>query len=131
MHEAFSDMPFRLKRDSDDSKSLAPEMPYRHQSFWQTRYDHEPGQDNLCVVAAVCSVQSFRASGPQTINGFYKREVVRRKGPWKTIEALKWKTLNWVHWFNQTRLLGPIGHIPPAEFDALYERRQQKCLKAP
>ena len=64
----------------------------------------------------------------ETINGLYKTEVVRKKGPWKTIEALEWETLNWVHWFNQTRLLGPIGHIPPAEFEALYERSQQECL---
>ena len=42
----------------------------------------------------------------------------------------EWETLNWVHWFNQTRLLGPIGHIPPAEFEVLYERSQQECLKA-
>jgi len=66
----------------------------------------------------------------ETINGLYKTEVERKKGPWKTIEALEWETLNWVHWFNQTRLLGPIGHIPPAEFEVLYERSQQECLKA-
>jgi transposase InsO family protein len=63
----------------------------------------------------------------ETINGLYKTEVVRKKGPWKTIEALEWETLNWVHWFNQERLLEPIGHIPPAEFEALYERSQQQC----
>jgi putative transposase len=63
----------------------------------------------------------------ETINGLYKTEVVRKKGPWKTIEALEWETLNWVHWFNQERLLEPIGHIPPAEFEALYKRSQQEC----
>ena len=62
----------------------------------------------------------------ETINGLYKTELVRKKGPWKTIEALEWETLNWVHWFNQTRLLEPIGHIPPAEFEALYKRSQQE-----
>lgn len=62
----------------------------------------------------------------ETINGLYKTELVRKKGPWKTIEALEWETLNWVHWFNQTRLLEPIGHIPPAEFEALYERGEQE-----
>ena len=64
----------------------------------------------------------------ETINGLYKTELVRKKGPWKTVEALEWETLNWVHWFNQTRLLEPIGHIPPAEFEALYELSQQECL---
>jgi putative transposase len=62
----------------------------------------------------------------ETINGLYKTELVRKKGPWKTIEALEWETLNWVHWFNQTRLLEPIGHIPSAEFEALYERGEQE-----
>ena len=62
----------------------------------------------------------------ETINGLYKAELVRKKGPWKTIEALEWETLNWVPWFNQQRLLGPIGHIPPAVFEALYERGQQE-----
>ena len=64
----------------------------------------------------------------ETINGLYKTELVRKKGSWKTVEALERETLNWVHWFNQTRLLEPIGHIPPAEFEALYERSQQECL---
>ena len=64
----------------------------------------------------------------ETINGLYKTELVRKKGPWKTVEALEWETLNWVHWFNQTRLLEPIGHIPPAEFEALYELSQHECL---
>ena len=62
----------------------------------------------------------------ETINGLYKTELVRKKGPWKTIEALEWETLNWVPWFNQQRLLGPIGHIPPAVFEAPYERGQQE-----
>jgi putative transposase len=62
----------------------------------------------------------------ETIHGLYKTELVRKKGPWKTIEALEWETLNWVHWFNQTRLLEPIGHIPPAEFEVPYERGQQQ-----
>jgi transposase InsO family protein len=60
----------------------------------------------------------------ETINGLYKTELVRTMGPWKTVEALEWETLNWVSWFNQQRLLEPIGHIPPAEFEALYEQRQ-------
>jgi len=64
----------------------------------------------------------------ETINGLYKTELVRKKGPWKTVEALEWETLNRVHWFNQTRLLEPIGHIPTAEFEALHERSQQECL---
>lgn len=59
----------------------------------------------------------------ETINGLYKAELVHKQGPWKTVEALEWETLNWVSWFNRQRLLEPIGNIPPAEFEALYEQR--------
>ena len=58
---------------------------------------------------------------------FTRRSWFERKAPRKTVEALEWETLNWVQWFNQTRLLEPIGHIPPADFEALYERSQQEC----
>ena len=66
----------------------------------------------------------------ETINGLYKAELVHKQGPWKTVEALEWETLNWVAWFNQQRLLEPIGNIPPAEFEALYEQSQAEIRKA-
>jgi len=51
----------------------------------------------------------------ETINGLYKAEVIHRLGPWKTMAAVEWETLKWVDWFNNRRLLEPIGYIPPAE----------------
>ena len=56
----------------------------------------------------------------ETINGLYKAELVHRRTPWKTIESLELATLTWVTWFNHTRLLEPIGNIPPAEAEELY-----------
>jgi transposase InsO family protein len=56
----------------------------------------------------------------ETINGLYKTELVHRRAPWKTKESLELATLQWVHWFNHHRLLGSIGHIPPAEAEANY-----------
>ena len=58
----------------------------------------------------------------ETINGLYKTELIHSQGPWKSVEALEWETLKWVTWFNQQRLLEPIGNRPPAEFEALYEQ---------
>ena len=52
--------------------------------------------------------------------GLYKTEVIRRKGPWRSLEAVEFATLAWVDWFNMRRLLGPTGDIPPAEFEAQY-----------
>jgi putative transposase len=59
----------------------------------------------------------------ETINGLYKAEVIHRRGPWKTKEAVELATLEWVAWFNHHRLLGPIGYIPPAEAEANYYRQ--------
>jgi putative transposase len=56
----------------------------------------------------------------ETINGLYKAEVIRRRGPWKNLEAVEFATLEWVDWFNHRRLLEPIGNIPPAEAEARY-----------
>ena len=56
----------------------------------------------------------------ETINGLYKTEVIRRRGPWKSLEAVEFATLEWVDWFNHRRLLEPIGNIPPAEAEQRY-----------
>jgi putative transposase len=56
----------------------------------------------------------------ETINGLYKAEVIHRRGPWRSFEAVEFATLEWVDWFNNRRLLGPIGNIPPAEAEAAY-----------
>ena len=56
----------------------------------------------------------------ETINGLYKTEVIRSRGPWRNIEDVEFATLTWVDWFNHRRLLEPIGNVPPAEFGAAY-----------
>jgi len=56
----------------------------------------------------------------ETINGLYKVEVIHRRGPWRSVEAVEYATLEWVDWFNNRRLLEPIGNIPPAEAEAAY-----------
>jgi transposase InsO family protein len=56
----------------------------------------------------------------ETVNGLYKTEVIHRRGPWRSIEAVEFATLEWVDWFNNRRLLEPIGNIPPAEAEARY-----------
>jgi len=58
----------------------------------------------------------------ETINGLYKAELIHRRAPWKTKEAVELATLEWVAWFNNHRLLAPIGYIPPAEAEANYYR---------
>jgi len=55
-----------------------------------------------------------------TINGLYKAKVIRKRGPWRSFEAVEYATLEWVDWFNHRRLLEPIGNIPPAEAEEQY-----------
>jgi putative transposase len=54
----------------------------------------------------------------ETINGLFKAEVIHRRGPWRSFDAVEFATLEWVDWFNNRRLLEPIGNIPPAEAEA-------------
>ena len=54
----------------------------------------------------------------ETINGLYKAGVIHRRGPWRSLEAVEFATLEWVDWFNNRRLLEPIGNIRPAEAEA-------------
>jgi transposase InsO family protein len=61
----------------------------------------------------------------ESVIGLFKTEVIRRRGPWRHLEAVEFATLEWVNWFNNRRLLEPIGNIPPAEYEEAYYRRQE------
>ncbi|WP_235025607.1 IS3 family transposase, partial [Caballeronia terrestris] len=57
----------------------------------------------------------------ETINGLYKAEVVHRRS-WRTLQDVELATLEWVHWYNHHRLLGPLGYVSPAEAEEAYNR---------
>jgi len=61
----------------------------------------------------------------ETVIGLYKTEVIRRREPWRHLEAVEFATLEWVDWFNNRRLLEPIGNIPPVEFEEAYYQSQE------
>ena len=56
----------------------------------------------------------------ETMIGLFKAEVIHRLGPWKSADAVEWETLKWVDWFNNRRLLEPIGYITPAETEEAF-----------
>lgn len=60
----------------------------------------------------------------ETVNGLYKTEVIRKRGPWRGIEDVEFATLTWVAWYNSTRLHETLGHVPPAEFEEAFYHRQ-------
>jgi transposase InsO family protein len=60
----------------------------------------------------------------ESVNSLFKAELIYRRGPWKNREAVELATLEWVHWFNNRRLLGPIGFVPPVEYEATYHQQE-------
>ena len=64
----------------------------------------------------------------ETINGLYKAEVIHRRAPWKSREAVELATLEWVAWFNNHRLMAALDYVPPAEFEANYYRNLEQQI---
>lgn len=68
---------------------------------------------------------SYDNAMAETIIGLYKTEVIHLKGPWRGMDPVEYETLVWVDWFNKKRIFGPIGDIPPMEYESLYYERQE------
>jgi putative transposase len=68
---------------------------------------------------------SYDNAMAESIIGLFKTEVIRQSGPWKSVEAVEFATLQWGDWFNKRRLLAPIGDVPPVEFEQGYYRERE------
>ena len=74
---------------------------------------------------------SYDNAMAESVIGLYKTEVIQKQGPWKHRQAVEFATLAWVDWFNNRRLLEPIGNIPPVELEqAYYQSRGAKAMVA-
>lgn len=95
-----------------------------HHSDRGTQYVSMRYTDRLADAGIAPSVGSrgdaYDNALAESVMALYKTEVIRRQGPWRSLEAVEFATLAWVDWFNTRRLLGPIGDVPPAEFEAQY-----------
>jgi len=81
--------------------------------------------DEMGIAPSVGSIgDSYDNALAETINGLDKAEVIRRNGPWRNLDEVEFATLEWIDWFNNRRLFGPIGNVPPAEFEAMYDRQE-------
>ena len=77
--------------------------------------------DELGIVASVGSKgDSYDNAAAEAVNRLYKTEVIRRLGPWRTLEHVEIETLKWVDWYNQRRLHSWGGDIPPIEYENSY-----------
>ena len=93
--------------------------------YLSIRYTERLAEAN--IDSSVGSVgDSYDNALAETINGLYKTEVIRRRGPWKNIDEVEYATLEWVDWFNNRRLLEPIGNVPPAEYEMMYYRQLEE-----
>jgi putative transposase len=119
-------------------------------AIWSRKQDEFPGlvhhsdrgsqylsiryTERLAEVGAAASVgsrgDSYDNALAESVFGLYKAELITMQGPWRTVEDVELATLSWVHWFNHTRLLEPIGYIPPAEYEAAHYAQQQLAATA-
>jgi putative transposase len=95
-----------------------------HHSDQGTQYLSMRYTDRLADAGIAPSVGSrgdaYDNALAESVIGLFKTEVIRRLGPWRHLDAVEVATLTWVDWFNNRRLLEPIGYVPPAEFEARY-----------
>lgn len=105
-----------------------------HHSDRGTQYLSIRYSDRLAeagITASVGSVgDSYDNALAETINGLYKTEVIRKRGPWRNVDEVEYATLEWVDWFNNRRLLEPIGDIPPVEYEAMYYQNEAQAIAA-
>jgi putative transposase len=84
--------------------------------------------ERLAETGAVCSVgsrgDSYDNALAEAVNGLYKAEVIRKSGPWRSLEHVELATAEWVDWWNNRRLHGAIGDVPPAEFETNYHQHR-------
>ena len=87
--------------------------------------------ERLAEAGAVTSVgsrgDSYDNALAESVHALYKTELIRRRGPWRSLDQVELATAEWVDWYNQRRLHSAVGDIPPAEYEELYRRQ----LEAP
>jgi Transposase and inactivated derivatives len=109
----------RLTNTSSNSKTRALRRPVESAQYVSIKYTERLAEAG--IEPSVGGVgDSYDNALAETINGLYKAEVIHRRGPWRSFEAVEYATLEWVEWFNHRRLLEPIGNIPPAEAEERY-----------
>jgi putative transposase len=113
-------------------------VPIAHLQIEVLRRSFEPAQftsvrygERLAELGAVPSIgsvgDSYDNALAESVNGLYKTELIRRRGPWRDVEAVELATLQWIHWFNTQRLHSTLGDIPPEEFEATTYSQQAEA----
>ncbi len=107
----------RPELNRDKTKDQRVHHPDRGSQYLSIKYTERLAEAKITPSAG--SVwDSYDNALAETINGVFKAEVIQRRGPWRSFEAVEYATLEWVDWCNNRRLLEPLGTIPPAEAEA-------------
>jgi transposase InsO family protein len=113
---------FRLPVTINTSKFGVLRRPVESAQYVSIKYSERLAEAG--IEPSVGSIgETYDNALAETINGLYKAEVIHRRGPWRNFEAVEFATLEWMDWFNNRRLLEPIGNIPPAEAEEQYYAR--------
>ena len=97
--------------------------PVESEQYLSIRYTERLAEAD--IEASVGSKgDSYDNALAESVIGLFKTEVIRSKGPWRNLEDVEFATLEWVWWFNNKRLLEPIGYMPPAEYEQMFYRAQ-------
>jgi transposase InsO family protein len=101
----------------------------RGTQYLSIRYSERLAECNIEASVGTTG-DSYDNALAESIIGLFKAEVIHRRGPWRNVDTVEYATLGWVDWFNNRRLLEPIGDIPPAEFELAYHRQRDNQAMA-
>ncbi len=94
-------------------------QPFESNQYVSIRYSERLAEAG--IEPSVGSIgDSYDNALAETVHGLFKTELIRRRGPWRSFDAVEFATLEWVDWFNNRRILEPIGNMPPAEAEERY-----------
>ncbi|WP_286957982.1 IS3 family transposase, partial [Brevibacterium sp. UBA7493] len=114
------------RRDGDDLSGLV------HHSDRGVQYRAVRYAERLAVEDAVASVgsrgDSYDNAMAEALNSLFKAELVRNHGPWRDVSHVEVAIAEWVDWYNNRRLHGEIGHMPPVEFEAVHTEQPARAL---
>ena len=115
-------------RRSQDLRGLVHHSD-RGSQYLSIRYT-ERLADEHAVVSVGSRGDSYDNALAESVIGLFKTEVIKKRAPWKTVDEVELATARWVEWWNHRRLLGPVGDIPPAEFETAYHAQQTASVVA-
>jgi transposase InsO family protein len=106
------------QRKTQDNKSLVHHSD-RGSQYLSIKYTERLAQAEIDLSVGTVG-DAYDNALAECVIGLFKTEVINQIGPWKSMHEVEWETLKWVDWYNNRRLLGPIGYVPPAEAEEAF-----------